>query len=320
MDKSTGEGNLDFGARIMDVRLGRWLSVDPLQKKYPNESNYIFVSDNPILYKDADGRDKIVTTTITYRDGSTHTITKVYEGKYIIIQVKEGSKIINNYYDIIENHTYFVNSNDNLEPGGTLYSQTFSHSAITKPSIWDKIVNFFKSDNDEGTADRGGVMYTSKDARGNSQSIKTSYSGKIEMANIDLLLQAIGAANSAGNSSVSDLPKKVTALLNTKKFNLEKVIDIMEALKFNTEQYVNYVENFKGEDEVKKPENKSGIGKTDAGSGTPYKGKKVGSLVYEGEGTDGKPIINRVNSDGTGTCCQTEPATDTGVGKKTRQK
>lgn len=32
-DNSTGEGNLDFGARIFAVRLGRWLSVDPLQQK-----------------------------------------------------------------------------------------------------------------------------------------------------------------------------------------------------------------------------------------------------------------------------------------------
>ena len=34
-DNSTGEGNLDFGARIMDARLGRWLSIDLKQAKYP---------------------------------------------------------------------------------------------------------------------------------------------------------------------------------------------------------------------------------------------------------------------------------------------
>lgn len=60
-DNGTGEGNLDFGDRILDVRLGgRWLSCDPLMKKYPGESPYLFTGGNPILFVDADGRDRIV--------------------------------------------------------------------------------------------------------------------------------------------------------------------------------------------------------------------------------------------------------------------
>jgi RHS repeat-associated protein len=52
-----GTGNsLDFGARIYDSRLGRWLSLDPLQKKYPSLSPYNFCANNPIIYVDADGR------------------------------------------------------------------------------------------------------------------------------------------------------------------------------------------------------------------------------------------------------------------------
>lgn len=39
-----GTGNqLDFGARIYDPRLGRWLSLDPLQAKYPGFSPYNYV-------------------------------------------------------------------------------------------------------------------------------------------------------------------------------------------------------------------------------------------------------------------------------------
>jgi RHS repeat-associated protein len=53
----SGSGNsLDFGARIYDSRLGRWMSTDPLQKKYPSLSPYNFVANSPILFIDPDGR------------------------------------------------------------------------------------------------------------------------------------------------------------------------------------------------------------------------------------------------------------------------
>jgi len=46
----------NFGARIYDPRLGKWLSIDPLHKKYPGYSPYSFGLDNPIYFKDGDGR------------------------------------------------------------------------------------------------------------------------------------------------------------------------------------------------------------------------------------------------------------------------
>lgn len=68
-----GTGNsLDFGARIYDPRIGRWLSVDPLSGKYPSLSPYAFVANNPIIYIDPDGKRiqivgdaKFVTKTFT---------------------------------------------------------------------------------------------------------------------------------------------------------------------------------------------------------------------------------------------------------------
>jgi len=51
-----GDGNAyDYGARILDPRLGRWLSVDPLQIKYPFSSPFAFVLNTPIQAKDPDG-------------------------------------------------------------------------------------------------------------------------------------------------------------------------------------------------------------------------------------------------------------------------
>ena len=45
---STGS-SYDFGDRMYDSRLGRWLSLDPLMKKYAALSPYNFTGDNPIL-------------------------------------------------------------------------------------------------------------------------------------------------------------------------------------------------------------------------------------------------------------------------------
>jgi RHS repeat-associated protein len=55
-----GEGKiLDFGARIYDSRLGRWMSVDPLRAKYPRISPYHFSANNPIALMDGDGKEVV---------------------------------------------------------------------------------------------------------------------------------------------------------------------------------------------------------------------------------------------------------------------
>ncbi len=52
---STGSGTQDYGMRIYNPSLGRFLSVDPLTKKYPELTPYQFASDNPIEFIDRDG-------------------------------------------------------------------------------------------------------------------------------------------------------------------------------------------------------------------------------------------------------------------------
>jgi RHS repeat-associated protein len=51
-----GEGNqYDYGMRIYDPRVGRFLSTDPLQKQYPELTPYQFASNSPIEAIDLDG-------------------------------------------------------------------------------------------------------------------------------------------------------------------------------------------------------------------------------------------------------------------------
>ncbi|GAB5466295.1 MAG: hypothetical protein Kapaf2KO_17310 [Candidatus Kapaibacteriales bacterium] len=46
----------DFGARIYDPRVGRFLSLDPLAKEYPSLSDYAFLANMPIRDIDVDGK------------------------------------------------------------------------------------------------------------------------------------------------------------------------------------------------------------------------------------------------------------------------
>jgi RHS repeat-associated protein len=56
-----GDGNQqDYGMRIYDPRLGRFLSVDPISKKYAELTPYQFASNTPIVAVDIDGLESSV--------------------------------------------------------------------------------------------------------------------------------------------------------------------------------------------------------------------------------------------------------------------
>jgi len=70
-DEIKGDGNsYDFGARIYDPRIGRWMSCDLHESIYPSISPYVFVGNSPLIYKDPNGNDGILTI-----DYNTHTVT-----------------------------------------------------------------------------------------------------------------------------------------------------------------------------------------------------------------------------------------------------
>ena len=48
--------DLDFGVRIYDSTLGRWLSTDPSPREYPGTSSYCYVLNSPLIAIDPDGK------------------------------------------------------------------------------------------------------------------------------------------------------------------------------------------------------------------------------------------------------------------------
>jgi len=125
-----GEGNqIDFGARIYDQRLGRWLSLDPLFTKYPNWSAYNFTMDNPILFIDPDGKVVIVKDITSYK-AILGTLTaneisriKINKNGTIAISGKDpGSKNLQNLRILVEskiNHN-IITSNSYKSAGGEM--------------------------------------------------------------------------------------------------------------------------------------------------------------------------------------------------------
>src|SRR5690554_2350998 len=82
-DEIKGEGNsLDFGARLYDPRVGRWLSIDPLASKFPHLTPYSYVGGMVNVAIDPDGKDIVF------------TVSKSEDGK-LIVTAKVNAKLVN---------------------------------------------------------------------------------------------------------------------------------------------------------------------------------------------------------------------------------
>jgi len=76
-----GDANAyDFGARIYDPRVGRWMSVDPLANMYYEISPYVFCVNSPLINVDRDGQKIIIyyMEEVKNEDGSVTLIESSY--------------------------------------------------------------------------------------------------------------------------------------------------------------------------------------------------------------------------------------------------
>jgi RHS repeat-associated protein len=67
----------DFGARMYDARLGRWLSVDRGSDSYPSITPFAFAINSPLIFVDPNGQ--WVAKVITSADGKTKSLSFVAE-------------------------------------------------------------------------------------------------------------------------------------------------------------------------------------------------------------------------------------------------
>ncbi len=110
-DMMHGLNTYDYGARQMDPVICQWTTVDPLAEEHYNVSPYAYCEDNPIKFRDNDGKDYnvfnspynqegiIVSQTIYCTSSSAFSANKAaefwnsqsnkfsYEGQYAIFDI-----------------------------------------------------------------------------------------------------------------------------------------------------------------------------------------------------------------------------------------
>lgn len=222
-DEVKGSGNsIDFGERMYDTRLGRWLSIDLKVRKYPFVSPYCYAVNTPILFIDVEGEDIYIKNPsggkpILYFPGMSIN-SKM--NKYVVETIKalndlhdgkageDGTKFVN---DLVADHDFTLN--------------------IEKSTQYNPDANQFNRSIDEKGNITGGVLkWNSK--MGLILENKNTKTGNDKMSPLRVLLHEIDHAdklsflqNIVNNLSNKDEIDKFKGLDQDQKDYLTKGID-----------------------------------------------------------------------------------------------
>jgi RHS repeat-associated protein len=186
-----GEFNsYDFGARILDPRIGRWLCRDKESAKKPGLSPYQSMKNNPLVYIDPNGNDEFQVIKVVDENGKelkriAYKISDAYISSGIIKQPDFGYKYSNGF-DFKRVITITVSNTNDREIKNvtnelmTIYSNGIKDVEYLSPKKEGKI---YTTDFELS----GGLYMTSSDAQGKAK--RYSESDPQYVGNIDKLLE-----------------------------------------------------------------------------------------------------------------------------------
>lgn len=274
-DEISGNRNsYDFGARMYNPRLGRWMSMDPLSKKQPSQSPYKAMLNNPIYWIDPDGKTEY--ETIIIKDEKSGTMIKVYVSKSNKLMT-DGVVCNNMHADFNHQHYYDYRhlTTYTIATDGTVSVETsteilFGNGAKYKDYVpLDYLFGTEAEygdtyDPDDKFVQAGGFYMTS----GKGQGTKYHSSNAEYVGDIDDLVGALGGfKKSTGiwkatpGTSLKEVLNAVKALVSSGKKMENLTRGIEEILKQLSQQYE--TEDASSDIPIKSPENNSPLNEGD---------------------------------------------------------
>jgi len=157
-----GEGNVyDYGFRIYNPRLGKFLSVDPLTSTFPFLTPYQYASNKPIVAIDLDGLECLWVHIYKDKDGTvlrTTTTQDVSEE-----QRAEASNTLG--FELPTNGVVVTSEQEGQKKLDYYVPEVEIHAKRTEPSKTDKIIEAIKNFDQKLQGSTWGTTITSEDNR-----------------------------------------------------------------------------------------------------------------------------------------------------------
>jgi RHS repeat-associated protein len=157
-----GEGNLyDYGFRIYNPRLGKFLSVDPLTSTFPFLTPYQYASNKPIVAIDLDGLECLWVHIYKDKDGTKLRTTTTQD-----VSDEQRAEASNTLGFELPTNGVVVTSEQEGQKKLDYYSpEIVINAKRTEPSKTTKIINAIKEFDQKLQGSNWGTTITSEDKR-----------------------------------------------------------------------------------------------------------------------------------------------------------
>ncbi|NLR81200.1 RHS repeat-associated core domain-containing protein [Chitinophaga eiseniae] len=208
-----GEGNQqDYGMRVYDPRIGKFLSVDPLTRSFPYYSPYQFAGNKPIWATDLDGAeekyfnvDLVLTNFGLLKAVTTKEVENPYARFRGLHETFEGVRW-NDGFGPKGKGIEFSYRVFRLQSDGSKVLIDSRVDFVPQKTFFEKISSYFAPTREGDKA--GGIPFISSRRQPGSNSSFNAYSlNPDKPVNIDVLMDVISISITASGQSLIQTPK-----------------------------------------------------------------------------------------------------------------